>query len=96
MKSLNIYPIVRSIPNTYFEALLSLDLPKEESDIIRSFKKAQDKYRLLTKRKHAYFWTIYAKYFPMEELEYPETVTLFRHNIISTNTKKKEPYTIWD
>jgi hypothetical protein len=96
MKSLNIYPIVRSIPDKFFNALLESKITEEETSIIRSMQKAQKNYRLLTKRKYAYFWTIYAKYLPVEELEYPTTIKLYQHNIIATNTKKKQPYTIWD
>ena len=40
-----------------------------------SLQKAQDNYRILTKRKYAYFLTIHNKYLPPIEIEYCDTVS---------------------
>jgi hypothetical protein len=54
--------------------LLDEPISPPHKKIVLSIKESQDKYVYLTKRKYAYFWTIYNKYLPIQELEYSETI----------------------
>lgn len=76
MKKVRIYPKVRKIEDSKFEELLSLPIKPRDRDIIQSFKRAQDKYKLLTRARYVYFWTIHNKYLPVEPLEYPDFVRI--------------------
>ena len=80
IKKVPLYPIVRLIPLETFETLLSADLSENDKQVVLSLKKAQEKYKILTKRKYAYFWTIYNKHFTPLELEYPDTVSFVEFN----------------
>lgn len=71
---IQVLPIVRPISNTTFQSLLAQELSDKDREIVLRFIRDQGKYKLLTKKKYAYFWTIYNKYLPPEILEYPDTV----------------------
>lgn len=76
MKNVRIYPKVKKIEDSKFEELLALPLKPRDRDIIKSFKNAQDRYKLLTRARYAYFWTIHNKYLPIEPLEYSGTIRI--------------------
>lgn len=75
--------------------MLDCSITQEEQSIVKSFIKAQKRYKLLTKRKYAYFWTIYGKYLPIPELEFNETIKVYRHTIESNLQKKKGSFALW-
>ena len=89
IKKVPLYPIVRQIPLETFATLLSANLTEHDRKIVLSFRKAQDEYKILTKRKYAYFWTIYNKHFTPVELEYPDTVSFVEFDAPIPLLKKK-------
>lgn len=64
------------IPDQVFQDLLSQAIKPQHRVIIAELQADQKKYKLLTKRKFAYFWTIYFKYLPIKELEYSKTTKI--------------------
>lgn len=77
-RTIAVYPIVRKIPESIFLSLLEEQLTPEHRLLVETFRAAQLRFGLLTKRKYAYFWTIHNNYLPVQELEYPETVKVPR------------------
>jgi hypothetical protein len=65
---------VRVIPEEVFQSLLSENLSDKDKHLVLKFRKDQEHYNLLTKKKYAFFWTIHNKYLPPVELEYPSVI----------------------
>jgi hypothetical protein len=72
--------------------LLAEPLSPPHKKLVVSFREAQDKFGLLTKRKYAYFWTIHNKYLPIQELEYKDTVLVKESTNIHTHLNNKYTY----
>lgn len=70
MSNIQILPIVEKITDLEFNTLLSLDLTPNDRLIIESLREAQQKYKILTRKRFAYYCTIYNKYLPIRAVTY--------------------------
>lgn len=74
-RKLPVYPKVEIVSEHDFNKLYNHpDLTDADRKVLISLEKAQNRYRILTKAKYAYFLTIHNKYYAIHDMKYESKI----------------------